>query len=198
MVGKKAVPIFQKGENGPAIPESLEIIALIDSDPTYGPVGLIKPFSSRTDLKDWQNKIKDIASACQRPRYMMTPFPEFHQRDSKEAFVTNHPLPGYEKKAWQTELTSDKRWSLYVDSYKESIDKGHVTFLNEALVELDGMIHCKDCCSGGGVSLDDIDLFARLRSLTLIKGIKFPKKLGEYMDNMSVLGDIPLYYTLQV
>lgn len=136
-------------------------------------------------------------SACQRPRYMMVPLPEFHQRDSKEAFVRNHPLPGYEKKDWQS-FPSEKRWQMYIDSYKESIDKNHVEFLNKALVELDPLIHCEKCCTEGGVSLDDIDLFSRLRSLTLNKGIKFPKKLHDYMTTMSAMGDIPLYDTMQV
>ena len=42
-------------------------------------------------------------------------------------------------------------------------------------------------------TLDDIDIFSRLRSLTLIKGIKWPDKLGNYMKNLSKQGDIPLY-----
>lgn len=48
----------------------------------------------------------------------------------------------------------------------------------------------------GGLSYDDIDLWSRLRSLTLVKGIVFPKKLGAYMDNLSKLGDVPLYYNM--
>ena len=55
------MPILQLGYDGPAMGESLDIIEKIDSDPIYGPIRMIKTFSSRTDLKDWQAKIKDIA-----------------------------------------------------------------------------------------------------------------------------------------
>ena len=65
--------------------------------------------------------------------------------------------------------------------------------LNRKLVELDDIIYCEHHCSPGGVSLDDIDLFARLRSITIVKGVVWPTKLRKYMDNMSELADIPLY-----
>ena len=44
-----------------------------------------------------------------------------------------------------------------------------------------------------GFSLDDIDLWARLRSITIIQGVTWPTKLRRYMDNLSALGDVPLY-----
>jgi len=66
--------------------------------------------------------------------------------------------------------------------------------LNARLVELDDMLysdqHCSDC---GGFSLDDIDLWSRLRSVTIVKGVSWPAKLRRYMDNISALGDVPLY-----
>ena len=47
-------------------------------------------------------------------------------------------------------------------------------------------------------SLDDIDLWARLRSMTLIRGLTWPAKLGSYMRNLSERGDVPLYFSMQV
>jgi len=196
LIGKKAVPIFQLGPNGKPMPESLDIIQAVDSDPAFGPVGLFKPFTSRVDLKDWQARVKDANSNCQRPRYMMVPLPEFHQVDAREAFVRNHPLPSFEKKSWQENLTSTQRWQEYVKSYEQSL--ASIDGLNEALKDLDKLIYCEDYCSEGGLSLDDIDLWSRLRSMTLIKGIKFPEKLGKYMNNLSQRGDLPLYFTMQV
>jgi glutaredoxin 2 len=43
------------------------------------------------------------------------------------------------------------------------------------------------------MSIDDIDLFSRLRSQTIIKGVVWPEKLRKYMDYYSVAGDVPLY-----
>lgn len=65
--------------------------------------------------------------------------------------------------------------------------------LNARLVELDDMLYSEYYCSEGGMSLDDVDLWARLRSITIIKGVNWPKKLRSYMDNLSALGDVPLY-----
>ena len=45
----------------------------------------------------------------------------------------------------------------------------------------------------GGLSYDDIDLFSRLRSITIVKGVVWPTKLAAYMEYFSVKGDVPLY-----
>jgi len=65
--------------------------------------------------------------------------------------------------------------------------------LNARLVELDDMLYSEHCCSEGGFSLDDVDLWARLRSITIVSGVQWPSKLRSYMDNLSALGDVPLY-----
>ena len=70
--------------------------------------------------------------------------------------------------------------------------------LNKALLELEPLICCPDCCTEGGVSYDDIDLWARLRSLTIIKGVELPPKVRAYLDNFEAKGDVPLYDTMAV
>jgi len=60
------------------------------------------------------------------------------------------------------------------------------------------MIHCADCATEGGFSYDDVDLWARLRSLTLIKGIELPPKTKAYLDNYETKGDVPLYYNMAI
>lgn len=65
--------------------------------------------------------------------------------------------------------------------------------LNAKLVELSDIVYCEHHCTEGGVCMDDIDLWARLRSITIVKGGEWPAKLRTYMDNMSELGDVPLY-----
>ena len=88
-----------------------------------------------------------------------------------------------------------------------------------------GMICCEDSCSEGGFSYDDIDLWSRLRSISLVKveslatahvnawkqggsptlkiclapqGAEFPPKLKAYMDKYAEIGDVPLYWNMQV
>lgn len=65
--------------------------------------------------------------------------------------------------------------------------------LNARLIELEDMLYSEHYCSEGGLSLDDVDLWARLRSVTVIKDVRWPGKLRAYMDNLSALGDVPLY-----
>lgn len=65
--------------------------------------------------------------------------------------------------------------------------------LNAKLVQLDDIIYSEKFCTEGGLSLDDIDLWARLRSITIIKGVVWPDGLRKYMDNLSEFGDISLY-----
>ena len=65
--------------------------------------------------------------------------------------------------------------------------------MNEKLKDLEPLICCADCATEGGISLDDIDLWLRLRSLTIVKGLVFPPKVRAYLDNFAAKGDCPLY-----
>ena len=85
----------------------------------------------------------------------------------------------------------DVRWAKYDEAYADSCKLIDET--SAALVELDQMVYSADYCTEGGLSYDDIDLWARLRSLTVVKGVVWPAKLRKYMDNFAKLGDCPLY-----
>jgi hypothetical protein len=109
--------------------------------------------------------------------------PEFQTRAGREAFVSNHELTGYDKKAWKAGeggLTLAKKLRLYAELGAEDPAQ-RVEELSAKLVELDALIHCVDCCSGGGLSLDDIDLWSRLRSITIVKGVVWPEKTRAYV-----------------
>jgi len=194
LVGKKIAPIFEYSDVIPPMPESLDIIRKIDSDPTFGPTNFFKESNNRVDIADWQKKVAGINRIIQRPRYMLTILPEFASRDGKNAYVKNHPLDPYEKDTWKKELTDNQRWELYNKAYIQSFDL--IPEANEALKELDALIYSVDYCSEGGLSYDDIDLWSRLRSMTLVKGIIFPPKLDGYMKNLSAVADLPLYYSI--
>jgi len=126
---------------------------------------------------------------------MMTPLPEFSTQDGKDAFVRNHPIGSIEKKVWQETITREDKWQKYIDSYTESLTR--LDEANKYLNELESLLYCSDYCTEGGISYDDIDLWSRLRSLTLVKGLVWPKKVYEYMTNLSIKGDVPLYTTMQ-
>lgn len=197
LVGKKIAPIYENKGEDLVMMESLDIIAKVDEDPKYGPVGHFKPMSSRTDIKAWQKSVQTTMRMLTRPRYMMVVMPEFAQKDGKDAFVKNHPIPPYEKPDWKGgNMGLEQQWALYNEAYV--VSKTLIPEMNKALEELDSMVYSSDFCTEGGLSYDDIDLFSRLRSLTLVKGIVWPDKLGLYMQNLSDGGDVPLYNCMAV
>ncbi|GMI17385.1 hypothetical protein TrLO_g9370 [Triparma laevis f. longispina] len=194
LVGKKIAPIYEFKQDDVIMAESLDIIKLIDSDERFGPTNLIQPATGRTDIKAWQKSVQILLRTLQRPRYVATGLlPEFQTIDGRHAFIKGHQLPPFEKPEWKEgDMTMDSKLKLYAEAMA-SDPSSHVAELNAKLVELDDMVHCENCCSGVGFSYDDVDLWARLRSITIVKGVVWPKKLRAYMDNLSVRGDVPLY-----
>merc|ERR1711968_400663 len=102
-----------------------------------------------------------------------------------------HPVPPFDKPEWKAaDLPADKKEEEYAKALAQTEDL--IPQLNAALAELEGLIFCEDYCTEGGLSLDDIDLWSRLRSVTLVKG---PKTMA-YLKNLEAQGDVPLYFSL--
>ena len=186
---KQALP-----EDGLVMAESMDIVNLVEGDARFGPTNIIQPATDRTDIKAWQKSVRDLLRNLQRPRYVATGLmPEFQQLDGRHAFIKNHQLPPFEKKEWKEgDMSMEQKLSLYAEAMSND-PAPLLEELNRKLVELDDIIYCSDYCSEGGLSLDDVDLFSRLRSITIIKGVEWPRKLRTYMDTMSALADVPLY-----
>lgn len=175
MIGKKMVPIFEPdGANGKAVPESLDIIELIDSDERYGKPGLFLP-SSRDDLSQCLSDCWDSSWRLGCVRIARAPFPEFAFQDCRDAFVRNHEL---------------KDPSSYEINFSKSPD--YIAKVDEALRKLAPMIYSPVSCSKEGLSIDDIKLFSSLRTLTIVKGLDFPSPIREYLEYHSRRTEIPL------
>jgi glutaredoxin 2 len=194
LVGKKISPIFVWPEADVCMPESMDIVNLVDGDERLGPTGLIKPATGRGDLKAWQESVKDLLRGLQRPRYVATGLlPEFQQLEGRHAFIKNHEMPGYSKDEWKKgAMTMEEKLQVYAD-FMAKDPAADIEELNRKLIELDDIVFSEYHCSPGGISLDDIDLFARLRSITIIRDVDWPAKLRSYMNYLSELADIPLY-----
>eukprot|EP00978_Attheya_sp_CCMP212_P013761 scaffold34610_cov50-Attheya_sp.AAC.6 len=176
--------------------ESLDIVEKVDTDERFGATSVILPATGRADIKAWQKSVQTLLRTLQRPRYVATGLmPEFQQLDGRHAFIKNHQLPPYEKAEWKAEdssITMEQKLKLYAEAMA-SDPAPLVEDLNAKLVELDDIVFSEHYCTEGGFSLDDIDLWSRLRSITIIKDVQWPTKLRAYMDNLSALGDVPLY-----
>jgi len=192
LIGKKLAPILEIKSDGVCMPESMDIVKKIDEDTRLGP-SILKEATDRSDIKAWQKKNADTFRELQRPRYVVTGLlPEFAFESARDTFIKNHQMPGFEKADWKSDAYS---MEFRKQKYQEAMDKTpiHLAAANEALKELEPMIHSAQHCSPHGVSYDDIDLFARLRSITIIKGIQMPPKVAAYMEYFSKAADIPLY-----
>jgi glutaredoxin 2 len=197
MVGKKVAPIMRfpsanADDEDLIMKESMDIIEFIDNDERFGPPNVLRPASGRTDLKEWQNSVKFMLRTLQRPRYVATGLlPEFQQIDSRHAFINNHPLPPFDKPEWK-EMEFSEKLSIYAEAMS-SDPMIMIEELNAKLVDLDDIVYCDTYCTEGGLSLDDVDLWARLRSISIIADVEWPDGLRRYIDNLGELADVPLY-----
>jgi glutaredoxin 2 len=194
LIGKKIAPIFEwPTAQQICMAESLDIIQFTESDSRFGPTQVIKPATDRADIRAWQKSVQDLLRGLQRPRYVATGLlPEFQQLDGRHAFIKNHQLPPWSKSEWRNDISLEERIAHYEAAFFKD-PASDIEELNRKLVELNDVLFSEHHCSEGGLSYDDIDLFSRLRSVTIIKDVTWPAKLRAYMDNMSALGDVPLY-----
>eukprot|EP00217_Crustomastix_stigmatica_P011731 CAMPEP_0183791970 /NCGR_PEP_ID=MMETSP0803_2-20130417/2237_1 /TAXON_ID=195967 /ORGANISM="Crustomastix stigmata, Strain CCMP3273" /LENGTH=282 /DNA_ID=CAMNT_0026036309 /DNA_START=35 /DNA_END=883 /DNA_ORIENTATION=- len=193
LLGKKIAPILERTDKDMIMGESLDIIAYFDESEEFGATGAFAAASGRDDIKAWMKSVKDLLRLLHRPRYMMAALPEFQQKDSRDYFVMGHPVPPFDKPEWKDEaFGQEKRWEEFNKAFEMTPEL--LPQLNEALAKLEGLIYSEDYCTEGGLSYDDIDLWARLRSITLVKGAEFGPKTKAYLENLSERGDIPLYF----
>jgi GrxB family glutaredoxin len=193
LVGKKIAPICTIPGRIEPMPESMDIIRLIDSQDEFGKPGMFKPLSSRADLEQWQVSVSELNRKLQRPRFVVSNFPEFAHFASRNAFIRNHPLAPYAAPEWLN-MSDAERWAVYDSTYNDS--SAVISRCAESLRELEGLLYCEEYCTEGGLSYDDIDLWSRLRGVTLVKGLEIPPKVSAYLENLSVRGDVPLLYSM--
>lgn len=173
--------------------ESMDIIEYLESNKAFGPTSALRPSSGRTDLKEWQQSVRSLTRTLQRPRYVATGLiAEFQQRESRTAYITNHPLPPFDRSEWKA-MDATERSSAYATALEENDPIFLVEQLNARLVALDDIVVSDRYCTEGGLSLDDVDLWSRLRSITIVANVEWPEKLRRYMDNLSALTDVALY-----
>lgn len=186
LVGRKMVPIFSRNDGtSSAIPESLDICHLIDSDPLYGPINTILPSSSPPRSSDLDTALDAFAMPLRRltrVRFARAAgLPEFAFADARAAYERNHAIK-------QAPCTYEENWERS-DEWIREVQKG----LEK--MEKDGVIHSKECVTKGGFSYDDVVVFAKLRALTIVKGLIIPPRIKQYIEWQAAAADIPLYYS---
>lgn len=178
LIGKKMVPIFQPdGKSGASLGESLDIISAVDSDPRFGEPGMLQKASGRTDIAKWFENVAWPLRRLTRIRFAKAPLPEFTFQDARDTYAIRHPIK-------QEPTTYEENWERSAE---------WIGMISEKLGDLEGMIWSKENCTEGGVGFDDVDLFPRIRSMTIVKGLELPQKVREYAEHHAELSEVPLY-----
>lgn len=161
LIGQKMVPILQK-EDGSCMPESLDIVRYVDKlngEPLL--TGKTNPA-----ITDWLRNVNSYLNKLLLPRIAESGFAEFATPEARAWFKTK-------KEANIGDFAELKQHA-----------EGLVKKISNDLRDLDKLI-VKPNAVNGELSLDDINLFPVLRSLTLIAGINWPSRVADYRDNMA-------------
>lgn len=171
LVGKKVVPILVK-EDGSVMPESLDIVRYVDSH--YG--SPIISENIRPEIELWVSKLGKIYNHLLLPRFVKLGLDEFKQSSAIEYFV--------------------KKKTENIGDFNQNLEKSneYIQAIQPLLVELTSLIKSENALNGE-LSLEDIIVFPMLRNLTCVKGIKFPKEVLDYLNNMSKLSKVDLYFS---
>lgn len=171
MIGEKMVPILQK-EDGSYMPESLDIVAYIDSNYGGSPI-LTGPKNPKIEALIKQLQQYDYKLEC--PRYIKLGLAEFATQDAIDNFVANKSkkMGSFDECLAQTDSLIAKVADLFT--------------------QLESLIASPNACNGS-LSWDDICLFPILRNLTCVKGLKFPTKIREYLESMSEKSKVNLFF----
>lgn len=161
MVGQKMVPILQK-EDGSYMPESLDIVHYIDAlDGNPLLTGTTNPA-----IEAWIRRVYEYAPRLLLPRFARADFDEFATDAGRQYFIN--------KKQGQL--------GRFDDLLAQSAEL--IRRLEADLQTLAPLIVSADACNGA-LSLDDIHLFALLRSLTIVADVSVPASIATYCDTLS-------------
>lgn len=168
LIGKKMLPVLIT-ESNEAIGESLDIVKYIDE--TYCSPVLTMP--DNPAIEAWMEEATTLVYPLAIPRWANSDFEEFHQDAARQYFVNKKeavfgPFP---RLLEQTEIL--------------------VTKINVKLEVLELMFAQQER-ETGYFSLTDIRLFPLLRSLSIVKGIKWLPRIDAWRREMAVKSKVNL------
>ena len=172
MIGSKMVPILEKTD-GSFIGESMDIVSLIDEN--YGNDKIIKDTKNPV-LQNWLEEVSSHYYKLVMPRWVLAPLEEFETKGAIDYF--------------------SKKKEAYIGDFQEHLvnTKKYVDDIITPLLEkLENIIE-----NSSIISEQDIHLFAILRSLTIVKNLKFPKRVMEYLEDMSKRTKINLHFSISI
>ncbi len=169
-IGQKMVPILQKLD-GSYMAESGDIVHYIDG---LDGAPLLSDISSSA-IANWLDQTGNITRKLCMPRWCLTDMPEFKTASARAYFMIK------------------KEQSIGAFGENISQTKGLKEKMEEYLKELEPLLGKGTFIHGEQPSFDDIMLFANLRNLTIVKDLKWPEKVRNYLITQSELTKIWLF-----
>lgn len=168
LIGKKMLPVLVT-ESNEAIDESLDIVKYIDEN--YG--ASVLTVADDPAIEAWMEEATKVIYPLAIPRWASADFEEFRQDAARKYFVSKKeavfgPFP---RLLEQTETM--------------------VTEINAKLEVLEVLLSQQEK-ETGHFSLTDIRLFPLLRSLSIVKGIKWPQKIDAWRREMALRSQVNL------
>jgi glutaredoxin 2 len=168
LIGKKMLPVLVTESNA-AIGESLDIVKYIDE--TYG--SSVLNVADNPAIEAWMEEATKLIYPLAIPRWASADFAEFRQEASRKYFISKKeavfgPFP---RLLEQTETM--------------------VAEINAQLEVLELLLLQQEQDSEH-FSLTDIRLFPLLRSLSIVKGMKWPARVDAWRREMAVKSQVNL------
>ena len=159
LVGKRVIPILVKDDGQPML-ESMDMVQYIDGK---GDPMLTGP--ERPDIAGWTEKVVPKTGPLTMARYPLLRLPEF---------ATVAALDHYN-------LRKRKSFGDFVELRADT--RHYIQELMPDLEDLDRMIE-SPLAINGALSLDDVRVLPLLRSIAVVKGLRFPPKVRDYFESM--------------
>jgi glutaredoxin 2 len=159
LVGKRVIPILVKADGQPML-ESMDMVAYIE-----GLSDRVLTGEQRSEVAAWAEKVVAKTAPLTMPRYPLLGLPEFG---------TIGALDHYN-------LRKRRAFGDFVELRANT--RQRIKALMPELEELDRLIE-SPLAVNGKLSLDDIRVLPLLRSVAIVKGLRFPRKVREYFESM--------------
>lgn len=158
MIGKKMVPILQK-DDGTYMGESMDIVRYLDA--TFAPPVIVAAPSPAVD--DWCKRASRVIYRLCVPRFTKGDFAELATPEARAAYI-------------EREIRTFGDLDALTAETPALLDQ-----LAPLLAELENLVRAP----GTDVGESDFQIYPLLRSLTIVKGLRFGPKVTAYFDALS-------------
>lgn len=173
LIGAKQVPILQK-EDGSHMGESLDIVRYIDE--YAGSLRLNETI--RPEIQTWFEQFSNYGNRLIMPRDVQLNLPEFA---TPEAI------------AYFTQKKEAQLGASFATLLQESTQ--YVAQAEQALAQLAQWLPAQSPYFGGDEpNMEDIIIFPLLRNLSMVRDVTYPANLRDYVQKLSAISQVPLYF----